>query len=62
MKKIRMLIELQYDAKLMHSGEKDKEAKDWFFQDVLLGKERLHIVSDEIGDEIGTMKVLKIAH
>lgn len=58
MKKIKLLIELKYDDKIMHGGDTDKEAKDWFFGEVL--KDKLILHSNEIGDEIGTVKVLEI--
>jgi hypothetical protein len=61
MKKIKMVVELNYDAEMMHNGNKDKESKDWFFNEILISKRgdlRLH--SNEIGDEIGEIKVIKI--
>lgn len=60
MKKIKMIIELNYDAKLMHGD--DKESIDWFYKDILGSKRKndLSIHSNEIGDEIGTIKVVKI--
>lgn len=57
MKKIKLEVEFTYDTKIMHG--KDKEAIDWFYNDILLS-EKLTLHSDEIGDEIGTIKVLKI--
>jgi len=58
MTKIKMLIELKYNASIMHGGNKDKEAKDWFFNEIL--KDKLILHSNEIGDEIGEIKLLKI--
>ena len=60
MKKIKMIIELNYDAKLMHGD--DKESIDWFYKNILGSKRKndLSIHSNEIGDEIGTIKVVKI--
>ena len=52
-----MKVELKYEPNLMYA--KDKESKDWFFNDIL-GKDKLILHSNEIGDEIGTIKVLKI--
>ena len=57
MKKIKMIVELTYDAAIMHG--RDKEAKRWFFHDILLrGDLILH--SNEIGDEVGIIKVQEI--
>ena len=59
---IKMLVELEYDADTMHST--DAESIDWFRNDILLGKsldcERLILHSNEIGDEVGTIRVLEI--
>ena len=56
-----MLISLTYDEETMHNGDKDTEAKNWFFNDILVeSKERLILHSNEIGDEIGDVKVLKV--
>lgn len=63
MSKIRMLVELEYDAETAHSGDKDKAAKQWFMDQVLLNKTeagRLILHSNEIGDELGTLHVLEV--
>lgn len=52
------MVELEYDDKLMHGGDYDKEAKDWFFKEIL--KDKLILHSNEIGDEIGEIKTLKL--
>lgn len=55
---ITLLIELEYDADLMHGDEPDGIA--WFNNLLLHGPEgdlRLH--SSDIGDEIGTVRVLR---
>ena len=57
MKTVKMEIELIYDDKLMHGG--DREAEEWFFTDILRN-DRLILHSNEIGDEIGDVKVIKI--
>lgn len=57
--KLEMLVELKYNAKTMHG--KDKEAIDWFFNDILK-KDKLILHSNEIGDEVGIIKVLKITN
>ena len=59
--KLRMWIELDYDADAKHGD--DEEAIQWFKRDVLLtppdGGE-LFLWSNEIGDEIGQVRVLKL--
>lgn len=60
MKKIKMLVELNYDTKIMHGN--DTESKEWFYKDILKSKRRNDLIlhSNEIGDEIGEIKVLEI--
>lgn len=58
MKKLTMLVEFEYDENMMHGGDDDAKAKEWFFD--LLTSEELRLISDEIGDDIGTVKVLSI--
>ena len=61
MKKIRMLIELSYDADLWHSGSKDKVARSWFYNEILAGKcgkDDLVLHSNDT-DTIGTVRILK---
>lgn len=58
-KKLRLLIELEYDGEKMH-GE-DKEAMDWFLGDILKGDHLMLIDAGDLGDEIGQVKVLEIA-
>ena len=58
---IRMLIELDYDAEVMHSN--DPESKRWFMENVLLAKSEsglLILHSNELGDEVGTVRVLEV--
>ena len=50
----RLLIELEYDDEIMHGDEPD--AVEWFWLDVMGGKLILH--SNELGDEIGQVKVI----
>lgn len=57
MNKLKLDIELTYDAKLMHGNE--EESIGWFSNDILM-KEKLILHSNDIGDEIGTVKVIKI--
>jgi hypothetical protein len=60
MKKIKMLVELEYDDKLMHG--KSKEDIEWFYNDILKSKRKndLFLHSNEIGDEVGQIKILEI--
>lgn len=58
MKKIKLLIELKYDEKIMH--DKDKESIKWFYKDILGSKNDLILHSNEIGDEVGKVKVIEI--
>jgi len=54
-KKIKLVIELEYDAHIMH-GE-DPDGVKWF--DSILYGGGLVLHSNEIGDEIGTVRVIK---
>jgi len=60
MKKIRLEIELEYDDDIMHAD--DEDGWRWFREDVLggTGDERLILHSNCVGDEVGTVTVLKI--
>lgn len=64
MAKLKLLIEVDYDAETMHSGDQCKESKQWFMDNILLGKgenaEPLILHSNEIGDVIGEVKVLEV--
>jgi len=53
---LRLLIELDYDESTMHGD--DTEAREWFFNYVL--REGLVLHSNEIGDEVGSVKILQI--
>lgn len=57
MTKLRLMIELDYDAELFHQD--DPDAIEWFFKDLLI-EEPLMLHSNYIGDVIGTVKVLEI--
>lgn len=58
MKTIKIEAEFEYDAGMMHGD--DPESVEWF-RNILLGKiGTLTVVSDEIGDEIGTLKITKM--
>ena len=57
MKTLTLTIELTYDDVLMHSDDPGEE--EWFRNDVLGGQLVLH--SNEIGDEVGTVRVIAAA-
>jgi hypothetical protein len=57
--KLRLEIELEYDANLMHGD--DTESKQWFMSHILSergGDLLLH--SNEIGDTIGPVVVIRV--
>lgn len=58
--KLKMVIEFEYNPSLTHAD--DKEAIDWFYNDILMGKsvEGLELFSEEIGDFIGSVTVKEI--
>ena len=58
-KTLKLEIELTYDAESMHGN--DKDATDWFFKSILKSKRKKDLIlhSNEIGDEIGTVKIIK---
>lgn len=53
--KLKMFIELEYDADTMH----DEDGKAWFFDEILGDKEGLILYSNELGDEVGRVTVLQ---
>ena len=56
MKKIKLLIELEYDDDIVHGD--DPEAIEWFNNELV--SDHLLLWSNDIGDEIGSIKVLEI--
>ena len=57
--KINLLVELDYDGATMHGT--DLEAIQWFREVILNGtKGELILHSNEIGDEVGTINVLRV--
>ena len=60
MKTITITAELKYDDRTMHG--KSKEDIEWFYNDILKSKRKndLFLHSNEIGDEVGQIKILKI--
>jgi len=62
MTKLKMLVELDYDADTMHGT--DGDSVRWFAENVLGNTTedgRLVLHSNEIGDEVGTVLVLWIS-
>jgi len=60
MKTLRMEIELEYDDNMEGDGTEEIE---WFRNCILMGNiddERLILHSNAIGDEVGTVRVLRI--
>lgn len=62
MRKLKLLAELEYDDNSMHGD--NPESVDWFINGILLRRmntsERLILHCNEIGDEIGDIKILEI--
>lgn len=60
MKTIKLLVELTYDEDLMH-GE-DPESIRWFRDEILMceSREDLLLHSNEIGDTVGSIRVLQL--
>lgn len=57
MTKLKLIIELDYDAEIMHQD--DPDAIEWFFKDILRS-DLLILHSNSIGDAIGEVKVLSV--
>lgn len=55
-KKLRLVIEIEYDPELMHGN--DPGAVEWFRSTMINGDLVLH--SNDIGDEIGPLRVIRI--
>lgn len=57
--KIKMLVELDYDAELIHGNS--QSGIEWFRRDILLNASPpLLLHSNDIGEQIGEVKVLEI--
>ena len=56
MKTLKIEALLRIDDELMYGD--DKDGKDWFFNTILKQKQIVH--NNDIGDEVGTLKILKI--
>lgn len=57
MKTIKIIAELEYDDELFPDTPEEKK---WFYEDILL-KEDLVLHSNEIGDEVGILKIKQIS-
>lgn len=55
--KVRLEIELDYDAEIMHGNTAD--GISWFNSILFDPGEDLILHSNELGDEIGTVKILR---
>ena len=61
MKKIKMEVELEYNDEIIHGN--DPESIDWFHKEILLHPSKdggLILHSNEIGDEVGVIRVLAV--
>jgi hypothetical protein len=56
LKTLQLSVQFTYNPELMHGEDEDSEA--WFLD--LVQNEELIVHSNEIGDKIGTMRVVKI--
>ena len=62
MAKLRLEVELDYDADATHGGDEDSQARKWFFEEILLGEYgELVLHSSMIGDAVGDIRVLRVA-
>ena len=58
MTKLTLLIELEYDEGIMHGD--DLQAVRWFREDVLGGGMLTLHDNGELGDDVGTVRVLEV--
>lgn len=56
---IRFEAELEYDDEMMHGGDADAEAKAWFL-DLLVRPDELTLHSEEIGDTLGDVRIVRV--
>lgn len=56
---VKMEIELSYDETMVHGD--DEQSKQWFFGHILNGNTgELMLHSNDIGDTIGSVKVIRV--
>ena len=60
MARIRFTVELDYDAEMMHGGDQDQEAREWFFNQVLGGPDLALVDLGDVGDELGRVRVVSV--
>jgi hypothetical protein len=58
MRTIRLTVELTYDNDVMHNDDSESEA--WFCHQLLDSVDGLILHSNDLGDSLGTVKVLSI--
>ena len=58
MKIYKLLIELEVDDKMMYGN--DEESREWFEKDILKNSVLVLHENEEIGDDLGYVKVLAI--
>lgn len=59
MRRITMIVELSYDDELFHGS--NVESYKWLMNDVIQNENsKLTLVSNEVGDTIGEIKVIEI--
>lgn len=62
MKKLRMVVELEYEDEIMYDKD-DPAAVEWFFSEIIFNDTEegaLILHSNEIGDSLGVVRVLQI--
>jgi len=59
MRKIILVIELEYDDEMMHWGDEDAEAKRWFDESVLGSSKLCLHENGDLGDEVGHVRILE---
>lgn len=57
MKTLRMVVDFEYDDQMMHDPTPD--SIQWFREEIL-GDPELILHSNEVGDEIGSIRVVSI--
>jgi hypothetical protein len=62
MAEIRVSGTLSYDDELMHGGDTDSEAYQWFIGKVLLGGSLSIHDNGETGDRVGLLKDVQLEH
>jgi hypothetical protein len=59
MKKIKMVVQLEYDESIIHGD--DQDGIDWFYDEILhAGVGQLLLHSNSIGDTVGKVCVISV--